>query len=384
MCLTLRLEFCAQKPIGNRNMTALSRKWLYAIPALLIIGLAWYFKVIVAYLLVAAVLSLIGQPVIGFLTGLRIRERSIPPALAAMLTLLSILGTLLAVVAMFIPLVVREAKRLSNTDPEEVINGFRAPLHSAQAFIDRFSMGSDPVKLESVLIERLSGLLDVNAITTSLNYAVGLTGDVLLGFFAICFITFFFLKDRQLLRSMLMTLVPDAHEERLGKVLSQSKQLLTRYFIGILVEMAIVMAVIAIGLSVLGIRNAILIGFVGGLFNVIPYVGPLIGAALGIIIGIATNSDSLATSGILALVGKMSIVYACAQLLDNIVLQPMIYSRSVKAHPLEIFLIIIMAGNVGGIVGMIVAIPTYSIFRVFAGEFLTQFKIVRGLTEQRD
>jgi len=214
----------------------------------------------------------------------------------------------------------------------------------------------------------------------SLQYALGLTGDIFIAFFAITFITFFFLKDHGLFRNMVMVLVPSGYEERFGKVLSKSKELLTRYFIGVIIEVAIVMTIVSIGLSIVGIDNAILIGFIAGLFNVIPYVGPIIGAAVGIIIGVSTNMEGLAMSGVLMLIGKMSIVYAVAQLLDNIVLQPFIYSQSVKAHPLEIFLVIIMAGNVVGIVGMILAVPTYSIGRVFVGEFFNQFKVVKALT----
>lgn len=356
------------------------RRWIYVISALLMLALAWYFKVIVAYVLISGILSLIGQPLNEFLNRVEVKGRRVPSAVGAMVTLLSILGALVGVAAMFIPLVAHEARRLSTISPDEVIEGLQSPVASMQEMVNRFTIGSDPVNVEAVLKDQLTGLFDVNAITSSLNYAVGVTGDVFIGVFAVLFITFFFLKDRHLFRTILMLPCPTEHEEAFGRVLSKSKELLTRYFIGILIEMSIVMTVIAIGMSILGVRNAILIGFVGGLFNVIPYLGPMIGAALGISIGIATNSEGLMVAGLFGLVGKMALVYACAQLLDNIILQPMIYSQSVKAHPLEIFLIIIMAGNVAGILGMIVAIPTYSIFRVFAGEFLAQFKVFRGLS----
>lgn len=356
------------------------RRWLYLISALLLLALAWFFKIIVAYVLISGILSLIGQPLIDFLNRLEMRGRKMPSVLTALITLLSIIGVIVGAAAMFIPMVANEARRLSAISPNDVIKGIQGPLARAQELVDRFTIGNDPVNVEAVAKQQLTGLFDVNAITSSLNYAVGVTGDVFIGVFAVLFITFFFLKDRHLLRAILMTPCPTEHEEAFGRVLSKSKQLLTRYFIGILIEMSIVMTVIAIGMSILGVRNAILIGFVGGLFNVIPYLGPIIGAALGISIGIATNSEGLMMVGLMGLMGKMAIVYAVAQLLDNIVLQPMIYSQSVKAHPLEIFIIIIMAGNVAGILGMIVAVPTYSIFRVFAGEFLAQFKVFRSLS----
>lgn len=359
------------------------RKWVYLPFTLLMLWLAWYFKAVIGYVLIAGILSLIGQPLIVFLSRVEVKGHRVPPAVSALLTMFTILGVLFGAAAMFIPMVVHEAKRLSRISPEEVLAGLQGPVRSAQQLVDSFSVGSDPVNVEQLLKDQMVSMFDFDAITRSFNYAVGVTGDVFIGMFAICFITFFFLKDRHLLRSIIMVLVPSGHEVRFARVLSKSKELLTRYFIGIIIEMSIVMTVISIGMSILGVRNAVLIGFVGGLFNIIPYLGPMIGAALGISIGIATNSGDLMTAGLLGLMGRMLIVYAVAQLLDNMVLQPLIYSQSVKAHPLEIFIIIIMAGNVAGIIGMIAAIPTYSIFRVFAGEFLVQFKLFRSLSEVR-
>jgi predicted PurR-regulated permease PerM len=229
----------------------------------------------------------------------------------------------------------------------------------------------------------LSGLLDVSAVGDSLAYALGLTGEIFVAFFAITFISFFFLKDQSLFKNMIMTIVPTGYEERIGKVLSKSKQLLTRYFIGVILEVIIVITIVSVGLTFVGIENALLIGFIAGVFNVIPYIGPVIGAAVGIIIGLSTNNaGGMEFMSILSLAGQMVIVYAVVQLLDNIVLQPLIYSQSVKAHPLEIFLVILMAGNVAGITGMILAVPTYSIGRVFVGEFFNQFKVVKALTSE--
>lgn len=365
-------------------MTMNSRNWLYVPLIVLLLWLAWYFKVIIGYVLMAGVLSLIGQPIITFLLRLKIGKWPMPAALAAFLTLFSLIGVAFGIVGMFIPMVVTEARRLSNISPQDVIASVRVPLNAAQRFIDRFQVGTEAAQLETLLADQLSQLFDVSAVTGGLQYAVGLTGDLFIGAFAIIFIAFFFLKDRHLLRAIIMAVVPTGHEERFGRVLTQSKELLTRYFIGLIIEMGIVIAITSIGLSILGVRNAILIGFLAGLLNVIPYVGPMIGAVIGIAIGIATNMDALDASGLMALVIKMAAVFGVSQLLDNIILQPLIYARSVKAHPLEIFIIIIMAGNVAGILGMIVAVPTYSIFRVFAGEFLAQFKVVRSLTEGRD
>ncbi len=358
------------------------RNWIYLPVILLLLVLAWYFKAIIAYILVAGVLSLIGQPIIRFLSNLEVKQRKMPPALAASLTIFGLLSLFVGAVSMFIPMVVDEARKLSNVKVEDVIANIQGPIASLQTYINQFKLTDEPIVLETELKHTLTGLFDFSAVGDSLQYALGLTGDIFIAFFAITFITFFFLKDQGLFKNMIMTMVPSGYEERIGKVLSKSKELLTRYFIGVIIEVSIVMTIVSIGLSIVGIDNAILIGFIAGLFNVIPYVGPIIGAAVGITIGLSTNSEGLALAGILGLFGKMAAVYAVAQLLDNIVLQPLIYSQSVKAHPLEIFLVIIMAGNVAGIAGMILAVPTYSIGRVFVGEFFNQFKVVKALTSE--
>ena len=77
----------------------------------------------------------------------------------------------------------------------------------------------------------------------------------------------------------------------------------------------------------------------------------------------------------------MAIVFAITQLIDNIVLQPLIYGNSVHAHPLEIFLVILLAGSMAGIPGMILAIPGYTVLRVILREFFNKYKLVETLTK---
>lgn len=303
-----------------------------------------------------------------------------PRALAATITILGLLSFFGAIISAIIPMVADEARKLSNINVEETLANIQEPIQSAQDYINQYKLTEAPIVLELELKKLLTNLFDISAVGHSVQYAIGLTGDIFIAFFAITFITFFFLKDQGLFRNMIMTLVPDEHEERFGKVLHKSKELLTRYFIGVIIQIAIVMTIVSVGLTIVSVDNAILIGFIAGLFNVIPYVGPIIGAAIGITIGLSTNSVGLNLAGILSLAGQMSIVFAASQLLDNFLLQPYIYSQSVKAHPLEIFLVILMAGNVAGIAGMILAVPTYSIGRVFVGEFFNQFKVVKALT----
>ena len=139
----------------------------------------------------------------------------------------------------------------------------------------------------------------------------------------------------------------------------------------------------AIGLSLvgLGFNHAVIIGFFCGLFNVIPYLGPWMGAAVGLLIGAAVNINADFMNYTLPLLGLMAAVFLSVQIIDNVLFQPLIYSSSVKSHPLEIFLVIMAAGSMAGVIGMFLAIPAYTIIRVVAKEFFDNMKLVRKLTE---
>ena len=187
-------------------------------------------------------------------------------------------------------------------------------------------------------------------------------------------------------RDALMLVVPSNLEEKVAHIMDSISRLLRRYFIGLVFEVFMVMVLVTLGLTIVGIEfsHAIVIGLFCGMFNVIPYLGPWMGAAVGLLIGMAININFDFMNHTLPLLGFMVIVFATVQILDNILFQPIIYSNSVKAHPLEIFLVIMAAGSLAGILGMILAIPAYTILRVIAKEFFDNMKLVQKLTKNLD
>ena len=165
-----------------------------------------------------------------------------------------------------------------------------------------------------------------------------------------------------------------------------ASKLLRRYFVGVSAQVSIISVFMWILLSIIGIKNAILIAFFAALINVIPYVGPIIGAAFGVFITISSNLDLGLDfyTEMLPLILKVIGAFAAMQMLDNFVLQPFIFSNSVLAHPLEIFIVILVGAKLSGILGMILAIPVYTVIRVIARAFLSEFKIVQKLTGHLD
>lgn len=352
---------------------------------LLAVYFTWYFINIVSYILISAVLSLIGRPVVGFLGRIHIWKFKIPRAFQALITLLLFWGVFFAFFRIFIPLIVSELNTLSTIDTLSIVETFKEPLQTVENFIDRYQIGaSTEFTVEHFITEKLTSVLNIGILTSLFGSFAGLLGNIFIAIFSISFITFFFLKDEHMFAEGILLLVPDKHVEAFKHAMGSTRKLLGRYFVGILGQVTGIITLVTIGLTIVGVglNHSLLIGLIAGIMNVIPYLGPIFGTTIGLLLGIATHLHLDFKSELLPLVGLMLIVFVIVQLIDNFIFQPLIYSSSVNAHPLEIFLVILLAGSMAGIAGMILAIPVYTVLRVFAKEFFNKFKVVKKLTRK--
>ena len=356
---------------------------------LIIIGLAilvylfWYFRSMIAYILAAGVISLIGRPVVDLLNGIRIWKFRFPKALSSLLTLLLLYGLFALFFAIFIPLVSRQIDALSGFDAGSIVQGLRDQLDKIDTVLRKFyrDMPADKT-LYDIVVTTITNILNPTSITDFAGNIVTVLRKMVVGFVAITFLAFFFLKDEGLFKETIMVLVPDQYEKRVRNVLHSIKKLLIRYFIGIILQSTVVLINITIGMTIIGFpfHQALVMGLLIGIFNIIPYVGPWLGGFAAVLMGVATAVTTTGYPVIWLLIIYMVIVIACTQIIDNNLIQPMIYSRSVNAHPIEIFLVILAVGSFAGIIGMILAVPAYTALRVFAREFFYNFGPVRKTT----
>ncbi len=360
-----------------------TRSILLIVGFLFVIFLLWYFSAIVTYILISVVLSFIGKPLVRWITLVRYKKFKIPKGIAAFITLVTLWFVFISFFTFIIPLLINELNTLSQVDFEVVLNSVEEPLVKFSQFL-----GKEPVAIESqsfmdIVTANIADKIDFSQLSDLFSAIAGTVGELLIGFFSVSFITFFFLKEETMFRDVVILLVPTSYETKVAHILDSISHLLRRYFIGLLFEVFMVMLLVTTGLTIVGIafEHAVVIGLFCGMFNIIPYLGPWMGAAVGLLIGAALNIDADFMIHTLPLLGWMILVFGSVQILDNIVFQPLIYSSSVKAHPLEIFLVIIAAGSLAGILGMILAIPVYTILRVIAKEFFDNMKIVKKLTE---
>ena len=368
------------------NLKSRTRNILLATGVLIILFLLWYFSAIVTYILIALVLSFIGRPLTNWLNKLQFRRFRMPRALSAFITLFALWVVIIGFFSFMIPLLIREFTILSTIDFDTVFAQLQEPLSKIIRFANKESATIDNQTFFEILLEQMADKLNMSGISNTVGYIIGLLGDAVITFFAVSFITFFFLKDEGMFRAGILLLVPSDFEEKTGNILNSITRLLRRYFTGLMFEVFMVGLLVTIGLNISGLafQIAVVIGLFAGLLNVIPYLGPWIGAIVGLTIAAAVNINMDFMDYTLPLMGYMILVFLIVQLIDNILFQPLIYSSSVKAHPLEIFLVILAAGSIAGILGMILAIPVYTILRVIAREFFENMKLVKQITKNLD
>lgn len=447
----------------------ISTKYAAAIFTVLLVGVViFYFSDIVAYVIIAWVLSLIGQPFMRIFRKIRVGKFKTGDTTCAILTLATYVLIVVGLFSVFVPPVIKQTRNLAEVDYASLVKGLEEPITDWTNWaIDKGFIEGEPILLvdtttqtdiailidsSKVIVEpeivskmvqtttiQIDSLLRANGDTitqTNINLNIVLNDDhtrttekepdlsdvmvtekdgplerlqkkifsffnpsqiqllfgSIIGFFgnlaiallSIFFITFFFLKEQQLFVRFLMAIIPNKYEKQVDSALTGISKMLTRYFGGIFIQVTIITIFVSVLLGILGVENALLIAFFAAVINVIPYIGPTIGAVFGIFIVISSNVGLPFYEEMLPLILQVAAVFAAMQMLDNFILQPVIFSNSVSAHPLEIFILILVGAKVGGILGMVLAIPVYTVLRVIAKVFLSEFKIVQKITGGMD
>lgn len=350
-------------------------------------GLCWALKSVLAYILIAVVVSLLAKPVMNLALKVKIKGKTLPSWFLATLSLILVVGGTVLILSLIIPLISSIIQNVSVSNITESVKGFAVPLADFNHFLqERFPSLGEDFRIEVAVAQEIQKFFNVTAFSSVIGSAASALTDICIGLFSIIFISFFFIKDDGLFTSIICAVVPSKHEENVEKAIDDIEHLLSRYFIGVTVEVLGVALINFLGLWLiarLSINAALGIAFLTGIFNIIPYVGPLIGIILGTTLGMILKYSSMVPMGMdIGFWGFAAVLIAIlyfAQLIDNFLYQPVIYSTSIKSKPLEIFIVLLIVGHLGGPFAMIVAIPIYTVFRVVAFRFFRHVKAFRRL-----
>jgi len=340
---------------------------------LLLLWFLYKIQSVLIYIAFAAVISLMGRPLVLFLK----QKLKFKNTMAVVTTLFITIILFLSIFTLFVPIVVEQGQLIGDIDVNKLSDDFD---NLNQQISDYYNVE----KLSLVEVIKKTDLMeffDLKTVPDTINSFLSGFGSVLIGVFSVLFISFFLLKDSLLLENSMLVFAKKEDENKFMRAFTKIKDLLSRYFVGLLLQVFILFILYTILLLIFGVNNAIAVALIAAIFNLIPFVGPLFG---GIFVLILTTTSNLGYDFPTVILPKLLYVfigYLIIQLIDNFINQPLIFGTSVKSHPLEIFLAILIFGLLFGIGGLIVAVPFYTAIKVISKEFLSEYKIVKTLTK---
>ncbi len=324
----------------------------------------YFFPDVTLYLFLAFIVMLIGNPLASAISKIKIFNKPVPRSISAAITLLIFILILLLSVFFFVPSLIKELKVLENIDYEKLGINLTIFLNETQSLLYNNNLLPADQTLVGILVNEVNNWIDFNSLSSALTSIISSAGSFFFGLFAVFFIAFFFIKDDIHVEHFIQFFFSKKYAGRLTQVVDNINHLLSRYFVGLLIKTAIMTLLLYVGFLLFGMKGALLMALIGGITNIIPYLGPFIGWGIVCIFSLLSGVGSGMYTEILPMLVKISIAFISVNALENLVLSPVIYSQSIKAHPVEVFLVTILGGRIGGIAGMILGIPVYTIIRI--------------------
>jgi predicted PurR-regulated permease PerM len=339
-----------------------------------LIFLGYIFSNVLIYILLAIVFASVGSPLMQLLQKIKIKNKTCSPSVAAGITLVALLGLVSLCFYLLIPFVIKEIEVVSAIDPALYTHALENWLYQADQFLYKKGFLDPNEHIGDLLLIQVKSLMGTISISRVAGNLFSFAGSLFILVFSVIFLSFFALKDKEIFFKMVRRVIPVSYRDNYDRILTQSRVQIVRYFSGVLLDNIIVGVAIGVACYFAKIPNALLIGFLAGVFNIIPYIGPFIAMGVGLAISVTSLLPTEPTAEMLTLIfWKMAIIFAVLKAIDTFVLTPIIFGKSMHVHPVEIFIVILLAGYVGGIIGMIFAVPAYSMIRIIVKEFFGEY-----------
>lgn len=323
---------------------------LYAKMALMLIGLlaalAFLYlarSVIIPFVL-SVIIAIVLNPLVKFFIRLKINK-----IIAIVITLF----LAFLIIAAFVTLIFSQAIRFSESLPI-LISKFIEIVNNTIIWLSGH-LGMNPESLHDWITETRDKL--INTSSSAIGQTIVNIGSIIVLLILIPVYIFMIIFYQPLLLEFFRKLFGTGNRDKVNQIISQIKMLIQKYLIGLLIETAIIAALYSIGLLIMGIEYAIILGIIGALLNLIPYIGSWIAASLPMMIAIVTKTSPWFALLVLAL-------YVIIQFIDNNYIVPKIVASKVKINALISIIAVISFGTLWGIPGMLMAIPLTAIIKL--------------------
>lgn len=354
--LNLRSLFCVSGRLGMMpiHKTKLFHYAIWIILGMLILYFGWmlrpmfghiynFFKAILAPFIVAMIISYVLNPVVRTLGG-----RKVPRTIAVLLIYAVFLAIVAVILINMIPMVMKQLGELDEHLPkitmhtQEVINRID---HSSMPGGIRIGLTNWFFELEQKLAKGLGDFMD----------NIGATIEVVFNAFIVPFLVFYILKDFQFFEDKMMQFLPRAQRKPIVRLMKDIDEALGNYVRGQLLVCVIIGVLAYIGYIIIDMPFALLLAGVVSICNIIPYIGPFLGAAPALVMAFTMSWKQV----------LLVIVVNCiCQTIESNIVSPQVVGRSLQLHPMMIIFALLVGGEIGGVVGLILAVPFFAVCKV--------------------
>lgn len=314
--------------------------------------LKWLF----IYFSIALILAYFFDPLYKYLIN-----KKAPKVLAIIVVFGIIIALLILTIFFVIPSVINQLNVLYNEIPK-FINSYQTLILSLEPQLSRFI---DPADVETLLKENLSEL-QKNVLSfsqTIIIYLSNIVSSITFGIVIVPLILFYLLRDMLIFKENLYTFISKEKKKEFKEILEEIDRIISGFIRGRIIVCFIVGTLIGIGLYFLNLKFALIIGIVSGIFNFVPYLGPIVGVILALIFALGSPWWVLL---------MIVVLFVLVNQIEAIFLNPNILGKELGLHPLTVILSMLICGLLLGILGVLVAVPLAAILKVLFFRYLIQ------------
>ncbi|MHA8138129.1 AI-2E family transporter [Lactobacillaceae bacterium Scapto_B20] len=313
-----------------------------------------FISTIFVPILVAGALFYMLNPIVELLMKVHYKRFNLSRTFSVVIIFIAFLGLLLYVGFSFIPQIITQVTNLFNHLPN-VASSTESTMEKItnHGWLQNYDFSQYTDKFQSSLINYSQHFL--SSITNSLGNIISMATSVVIVIITVPVVLFYMLKDGHKLMPTIEKMIPERHQKQTMVLLGRMNETIARYIGGQMVECLFVGIFTSLGYVFIGQKYALVLGVFAGICNIIPYVGPYIGILPSLLVAFSADIKQVI---------YVIIVVLIVQQLDGNLVYPNVIGKSLQIHPLTIIVILLAAGNISGLVGMILAIPLYAVIKV--------------------
>lgn len=328
-----------------------------------------FISVIFVPLIVSIFLYYMTSPAFRLLMKIRLGKWQMKRGIASMVIVLGLLLLIVGSLAVLIPPMIKELNQMIHWLPSATndMQHWLAQASQKHEWIRKIDLADYYQQFNKQITKYAEKLLA--SLTSSVGSIIGTITSAVIVVVTVPVMLFYMLKDGDRFVPNIQRFFSEKHAKEVTELLHQMNKTLSSYISGQMIECICVGIGTCIGYLIIGEPMAIVLGLVAGITNIIPYIGPYIGIAPALIVALAVDPQKIIW---------VIVVVIVVQQIDGNIIYPIIIGKSLQIHPLTIIILLLAAGNIAGLLGMILCVPLYAVVKTMVDYCMTIYRLEKN------